>query len=71
MEKLITELMNKVSENKGNNILAYALYNAINENQEPLLIFSNIKDMAKDNYVMIREVLGKELLTDIINFKNK
>jgi len=69
MEKLINELKGKV---KGqNNLIAIALNNAIEDNTHHLLIFSNIRDMANDNYVMMRELLGKELLTDIINFKNK
>ena len=69
MEKIIKEIQQKVIGQ--NNLIAIALNNAINENQDETLMLSNIKDMAKDNYVMVRSILGKELLTDIINFKNK
>jgi len=69
MEKLIAELKTKVRGQ--NNLIAIALNNAIEENTHPLLIFSNIRDMAKDNYVMVRSILGKELLTDIINYRDK
>jgi len=70
MEKLLTDLSNKVTGNK-ENLIAIALENAIENNVHPSLIFSNIRDMAKDNYVAMRDLLGKNLLTDIINFKNK
>jgi len=70
MEKLLTNLKEKVTGNK-ENLIAIALNNAIENNTHHLLIFSNIRDMAKDNYVMVRSILGKELLTDILNFKNK
>jgi len=70
MKKLISNLKEKVTGNK-ENLIAIAINNAIETNVHPSLIFSNIRDMAKDNYVMMRELLGKELLTDIINFKNK
>jgi len=69
MQPIIKQIQEKTIGKK--NLIAYALQNAIFENQESNLIISNIQDMAKDNYVMIREVLGKELLTDIINFKLK
>jgi len=68
MNKLLTTLKEKVTGNK-ENLIAIALNNAIENNTHHLLIFSNIRDMAKDNYVMMRELLGKELLTDIINYK--
>jgi len=70
MEKLLTTLKEKVTGNK-KNLIAISINNAIENNTHHLLIFSNIRDMAKDNYVMMRELLGKVLLTDILNFKNK
>ena len=69
MEKIIKEIQQKVMGQ--NNLIAIALNNAINENQDETLMLSNIKDMAKDNYTMIREILGKPLLTDIINYRDK
>ena len=69
MQKLIKEIQSKTIGQ--NNLIAIALQNAIFENQDENLMLSNIRDMAKDNYVAMRSILGKELLTDIINFKNK
>lgn len=68
MEKLINEIKTKVQNRK--TLIEISLDNAINNNEEPKEMFSNIKNMAKDNYVMVRSILGKELLTDIINFKD-
>ena len=69
MQNLIKEIQSKTIGQ--NNLIAIALNNAIFENQDSDIVLSNIKEMAKDNYVMVRSILGKELLTDIINFKNK
>lgn len=69
MQNLIKEIQSKTIGQ--NNLIAIALQNAIFENQDENLMLSNIRDMAKDNYVAMRSILGKELLTDIINFKNK
>jgi len=70
MENIIKGIQSKVI-GINNNLIAICLDDAINRNDDALTIISNIKDMAKDNYVMVRSILGKELLTDILNFKNK
>lgn len=67
METIIKKVKEKVSGQ--NNLLAIALRNAINEKQDGYITIENIKDMAVDNYRMVRDILGKDLITDIINFK--
>ena len=67
MQKLIEEIKAKL---KGqNNLIAISLKNAIESNQDGKEMFGNIIDMAKDNYVIMRAILGRELLIDIINYR--
>lgn len=68
MEKIIKEIQQKLMGQ--NNLIAIALNNAINENQDDMIMLSNIREMAKDNYRTMLYILGKPLLTDIINFKS-
>ncbi len=68
METILKDLSNKLKD-VNNCLIAYSLREAIKRNDEPLLIISTIKDMARDNYPIMRNLLGKTLLTDIINHK--
>lgn len=67
MQNLISQIKEKVTGQ--NNLIAIALNDAINNNQDGKEMFSNIKDMANDNYRIMRDILGKPLLTDILNYR--
>ncbi len=67
MQPIIQRIQDKVTGQ--NNLIAIALNKSIDEGNDGNIIISNIQDMAKDNYVMMRSILGKILLTDIINHK--
>jgi len=69
MQPIIKRIQDNVIGKK--NLIAYALNDAINRNDDHLAIISDIKDMATDNYTMVREILGKPLLTDIINYRHE
>lgn len=49
--------------------IALGIKKGIADGTPAITIIGYIKDFARDNYVMARDVLGKNLLTDIINFK--
>ncbi len=68
METILKDLSNKLKD-VNNCLIAYSLREAIKRNDEPLLIISTIKDMARDNYPIMRDLLGRNLLIDIINYE--
>lgn len=68
MQKIISKIKGKVTGVK-DNLIAIAVNDAIDRNDDPALIISNLKDMINDNYRISVELLGKNLVVDIKNIK--
>jgi len=68
----MSNLLNQIKEKlKGNDKpLAQLLRNTINAEEKPSLIINDLKTFTlSGNYVMMRELFGKPLITDILNYK--
>ena len=68
----MSNLLNQIKEKlKGNDTpLSQLLKNTINSDEKDKAIIQDLKNFTlSGNYVMMRELFGKNLITDILNYK--
>lgn len=67
---IINKLNDKIFNNKEKSVFGFAVMYAIDNYTCPADVFSFIRESAEDNYKLVADVIGIELLEEILNLKN-
>ena len=67
--KLVDEICFKISKSMvSDNMITLMIKKAIEDKIDNVVIVKTLKEMAKDNFILVSNILGDELTNKIINF---